>query len=238
MRRTHFWPFSRDVAVSALALRVTLQVALYAIAAAAFPATAADYPTRQVRVVVPFPPGGVADNVGRPVAEAMSRHLKQSIVVENKGGAGSALGAEIVAKAIPDGHTIMLTSVSFAINAGMRKQLPFDPVRDLAPVMQVSGSPGVLVVHPSVPVKSVKDLIALAKKAPGQISFSHTGVGSATHLAGALLEGDAGVGDRLLVGLERQLFGAAVPALAELGAAHSQNCDLVLDTPCHAGLLG
>jgi tripartite-type tricarboxylate transporter receptor subunit TctC len=155
---------------------------------------AQDYPTKPIRFIITGGAGGSTDVVARVVGDKLAAALGQQFVYDNRPGASGIIAAENTARAVPDGYTMYLgTTGGLAINVSLFKKLPYDPIKDFAPVSLVGTQPYMLVVHPSVPAKSVKDLIALAKKTPGQISFSHTGVGSATHLAGALLEGDAGV---------------------------------------------
>src|SRR6186713_612878 len=147
-----------------LALRLTMAGAYTALASAA---AAQQYPTKPVRFVVPFVAGGPTDIQGRMLGEKLSQRLGQQVIIDNRGGAGGNIGMDITAKSPPDGYTIVIATVgTWAVNPYLY-QLPFDPVKDFAPITQVSTSPGVLVVHPSVPVKSVKELIALAKKRPG-----------------------------------------------------------------------
>ncbi|MDB5810919.1 MAG: transporter substrate-binding protein [Betaproteobacteria bacterium] len=157
-------------------------------------AFAQDYPLKPIRMVVTGGAGGSTDVVARIVGDKLGAALGQPIVYDNRPGASGIIAAEISAKSPPDGYTMYVgTTGGLAINVSLYKKLPYDPARDFAPVSLVGTQPYMLVVHPSLPARNVKELIALAKKTPGQISFSHTGVGSATHLAGALLEGDTGV---------------------------------------------
>ncbi len=157
-------------------------------------AAAQNYPAKPIRFIITGGAGGSTDVVARVVGDKLAGALGQPFVYDNRPGASGIIAAETTARSAPDGYTMYLgTTGGLAINVSLFKKLPYDPIRDFAPVSLVGTQPYMLVVHPSVPAKSVKDLIALAKKTPGQISFSHTGVGSATHLAGALLEGDAGV---------------------------------------------
>jgi tripartite-type tricarboxylate transporter receptor subunit TctC len=167
---------------------------LVAAAILASPAAAQEYPVKPIRFIITGGAGGSTDVVARVVGDKLGAALGQQLVYDNRPGASGIIAAENTARSAPDGYTMYLgTTGGLAINVSLFKKLPYDPIRDFAPVSLVATQPYMLVVHPSVPAKSVKDLIALAKKAPGQISFSHTGVGSATHLAGALLEGDSGV---------------------------------------------
>lgn len=156
-------------------------------------AIAQTYPTKPIRIVVPQPPGGSTDLVARPLARNLSEALGQSVVVENRPGAGSIIGTEIVAKAAPDGHTLLMVAASFTINPSLHKQLPFDPVADFAPISLLSSFPNILVVHPSVPAKSVQELIALARSRPGQLNYASSGVATGTHLSMELFKHMAGL---------------------------------------------
>jgi len=157
-------------------------------------AIAQPYPTKPVRLVIPYPPGGGSDTIGRPLAQKMSEGLGQQVVVENRGGANGNIGMEAVARAAPDGYTIVFAlSAQLAVNPGLYQKLPYDPVRDYAPITLLGAGGYILVVHPSLPVKSVKELIALAKTRPGQIAYSSSGNGSGGHLAAELLNSMAGI---------------------------------------------
>jgi tripartite-type tricarboxylate transporter receptor subunit TctC len=156
-------------------------------------AQAADYPSRPIRFIVPNAPAGGSDTVVRALAQKMSASWKQQVVVDNRPGAGSALGAELVAKAAPDGYTIGLASISFAVNASLRKKLPYDTVKDFSPITQMSAQPHLVVVHPAFPAKSVKELIALSKARAGRINYGSSGTGSGGHLAAELFKHVAGV---------------------------------------------
>jgi tripartite-type tricarboxylate transporter receptor subunit TctC len=152
----------------------------------AVPAAAQNYPTKPVRIVVPQSAGGSTDLVARAVAQRMGDTFKQNVVVDNRPGAGSLHGTDMVAKSAPDGYTLLVVAASFTINPVLRKQLPFDPVKDFAPVTQMVSLPHVLVVHPSLPVKSVAELVALAKAKPGELNFGSSGIATSTHLAAEL----------------------------------------------------
>ena len=146
------------------------------------------YPVKPIRVVVPFAPGGATDITGRTVGARMSETLKQTVVVDNRAGGGGVIGADIVSKAPPDGYTVLLgTPAEVAILPHMQK-LPYDPLKDLAPVSLATASPLILVVHPALPVKSVKELVALVKARPGQLSYGSAGTGGVHHLAAELLK--------------------------------------------------
>ncbi|MBI4195869.1 MAG: tripartite tricarboxylate transporter substrate binding protein [Betaproteobacteria bacterium] len=154
----------------------------------------ADYPNRPIRFVVPFTPAGTADIIARVIAQKMTDSLGQQVVVDNRGGSGGVIGSEIAAKSSPDGYTIMMgLTANIAINPALYPRLPYDPARDFAPVTQIAAAPYVLVVPPSLPAKSVKDLLALAKTKPGQFAYASFGNGSAGHLTGELFASMANV---------------------------------------------
>jgi tripartite-type tricarboxylate transporter receptor subunit TctC len=144
------------------------------------------FPSRPIRLIVPQSAGGSTDVIARIVAQKMDDGLGQTVVVDNRPGAGSINGTEMVVHATPDGHTLLAVAASFTINPALHKKLPFDPIRDFAPVTQLATLPHILVVHPSVPVKSVKDLIALAKSKPGVLNYASSGIATSTHLAAEL----------------------------------------------------
>ncbi len=152
---------------------------------AVFGAQAQTWPTKPVRVVVPFAPGGGADLTARPVAQKLTEYLGQQFIVDNRGGAAGAIGMEIVAKSPPDGYTIMVMSSSYSATPATHR-LPFDLFATTSPVAEVGNTPSVLVVHPSLPVRSVRELITLARARPDELSYATTGIGGATHLVTAL----------------------------------------------------
>src|SRR5262249_18763375 len=156
-------------------------------------ARAHTYPTRPVRMIVPLSAGSAADILARQLAMKMGQTWSQPIVVENRPGAGTTLGADAVAKAAPDGHTLLINSAAFAASAAVYSKLPYDPLKDFAPVSQVATAPIVVVAAPSLGVKSIKDLVELAKRQPGQINFGSAGVGSSTHFAGEQFKLAAGL---------------------------------------------
>jgi tripartite-type tricarboxylate transporter receptor subunit TctC len=162
--------------------------------ALAAPAAAQDYPAKPVRIVVSAGAGGSTDTVARILGDKLAPLLGQQLVYDNRPGASGIIAAEVAAKAAPDGYTLLIaTAGGLAVNVSLFRKLPYDPVKDFAPVTLVGSQPYMLIVHPSIPVRSVAQLVKLAKGAPGQLSFSHTGAGAATHLASALLESSAGV---------------------------------------------
>jgi tripartite-type tricarboxylate transporter receptor subunit TctC len=152
--------------------------------AAAGASLAQSFPTKPIRMIVPFPAGGGSDTMGRILGHRLSERLRQQIVVENRPGAGGSIGADLAARAAPDGYTLLLGSTSeISQYPNVNPRIPYNPQRDFAPISLVANVPLVLVVHPSLPVRTVKDLIALAKAKPGEINFSSAGPGSTTHLA-------------------------------------------------------
>lgn len=172
----------------------TLIVTGIAVAAApGFSQTTKNFPSKPVRMIVPFTAGSATDLLARRVALQLSDNWNQQVVVDNRGGAGGTLGANIVAKATPDGYTLLVHSISFAMNAALYSTLPYDPLKDFAGVSQISFGTPLLVAAPTLGVKSVKDLIALAKQKPGQLNFGSTGVGSGTHLNGEQFRFAAGI---------------------------------------------
>ena len=179
-------------------------------------ALAADYPTKPIRLVVPFPAGGPVDITARTLAPRLGDALGQRILIDNRGGAGGVLGSEIVAKSPADGHTLLLCTTDNAINVSLVPNLPYDIRKDFAPVSMVAIITSILVVHPSLPVKSVKDLIALAKAKPDALSYASTGNGAPTHLAGELFKSMAGVK------IVHVPYKGAAPAVIDLISGHVQ----------------
>jgi tripartite-type tricarboxylate transporter receptor subunit TctC len=151
-------------------------------------ASAQTYPSAPVRIVVPYPPGGGTDILSRAIAPRLSEAWSQPVVVDNRGGANGTIGAALVAKAPADGHTILVTPIGFAVNPSLYKDLPYDALRDFAPVSQLAANPSVLVVHPSLPPRTVKELIALLEARPGEINYASSGNGSTPHLATELFK--------------------------------------------------
>jgi tripartite-type tricarboxylate transporter receptor subunit TctC len=152
------------------------------------PATSAEkYPARPVRMVAPFPPGGGADITARILADGLGPALGQTVVVDNRAGAGSVLGTDIVSKSAPDGYTLLLGPISLAFNAALYRKLPYDTLRDFAPISLVADQPNILVAHPSLPAKSFKEFIGVARAQPGKFTYGSAGIGTGTHLAMELL---------------------------------------------------
>jgi tripartite-type tricarboxylate transporter receptor subunit TctC len=151
---------------------------------AALEAPAQDYPAKPIRLIVPFPPGGGNDTIARLMGQKLAPALGQQVLVDNRPGAGGTIGAELAAKSPPDGYTLFLAGVaSHGINPNLRKQLPYDPVRDFSGVSLIASAPLLVVVHPSLPVASIKQLVALAKARPGAVNYASNGSGSSSHLA-------------------------------------------------------
>lgn len=177
----------------------------------AAPVCGQSYPSRPVRIVVGFAPGGAPDLVARQVSEPLSQRMGQVFVVDNRPGANGVIGADIVAKSTPDGYTILVTSASFAANPSIYRKLPYDPVRDFAAITNIAVGGGlILCVTPSLAAKSVQELIALARKPGAQLSFGSAGTGNTTHLAGALFNARAGTD---MVHVAYKSAGPAVAAL-------------------------
>ena len=179
-------------------MRTITVLVLLALCAAQFQHAAAQspgaYPSRPIRMIAPSSPGGPVDVLARILALGMTGTLGQQIVVENRAGAAGQIGAELVAKSAPDGYTLLLGfSGPLAISPNMNEKTPYDSLRDFAPVSQVAAAPYVLLVHPTVPAKSVKELVALARSRPGKMNFASGGNGTGLHMAGELLNFTAGI---------------------------------------------
>ena len=156
-------------------------------------AQAQPYPSRTVRLVVPFAAGGSTDIIGRTVGQKLNEMWGQPVVVDNRPGGSTVIGTDVVAKSAPDGHTLLVTPAPFTIVPSLIAKLPYDPAKDFEPITLINTTPLVVVVHPGVPAKSVKDLIALAKAKPGSINYGSSGSGGSNHLAGELFNALAGV---------------------------------------------
>ena len=177
-------------------------------------AAAQNYPNRPVRLIVAYAPGGTTDFTARVVGPRLSEALSQTVVIDNRPGAGSIIGTDLVAKANPDGYTLLLADTAFGIVPAIYSKPPFDPARDFSPVLQIIGVANCLVVHPSLPVKSVKELVALAKSKPGQLTFGSGGVGTPLHMGGEQLKIAANI-DMLHVP-----YKGAAPAMTDLLGGH------------------
>ena len=176
----------------------------------------ANYPAKQIRVIVPFPAGGPTDAIARAIGQKLSETWGQPVIVDNRPGAGGNIGTELAAKSPADGYTLFIGTVANAINQSLFAKLPFDFVRDFAPVTQNYVTGLILAVHPSLPAHSVKELIALAKAHPGQLSYSSSGVGGTPHLAGELFNSMAGVT------MVHVPYKGSAPAMADLLGGHIQ----------------
>ena len=152
------------------------------------PVFAQAYPSKPVRIISPFAPGGGNDTICRIIAPRLGENLKQQVIIDSRPGANGIVGTEVAARSAPDGYTIILIPSGHAVNVSLYKKLPYDSITDFTPITLVATSPLILVMHPTVPVKNVKELIAFAKARPGQLTYSSAGVGASAHLAGALFE--------------------------------------------------
>lgn len=168
-------------------IKVALVIAASLCAAPA--AAQQDYPNRPIRLIVPYPPGGPTDLIGRVVSELLAKRLGQQVIVDNRGGAATVIGAEIAARAPADGYTLLLATVTtLAVTPALQKKLPYHPERDFAPITMLAAQPYLLAANPSLPAPSVKQLVAYAKANPGKLSFASAGVGAGAHLAGEMLK--------------------------------------------------
>ena len=156
-------------------------------------ASAQQYPTKPVRLIVPYAPGGGVDIVARALAQELTRRLGQQIIVDNRTGAGGNIGSDVVAKATPDGYTLLIASPANAVNPSLYAKMPFNPARDLTPIALIATVPAILLASPTLPVKSIKELVALAKAKPGTLNFGSGGSGTTEHLAGEMLNSQAGI---------------------------------------------
>ena len=202
-----------------LARRALVAALLGIVAAAALPpgAAADSFPSKPVKLIVPFPPGGPLDTTGREIAQKLTESWSRSVIIENKPGAGGNIGADFVAKSPPDGYTVVMGALStHAVNPSLYPRMPYDAKKDFAPITLVAITPSVLVVNPSLPVHSVQELIEYAKAHPGKLSFGSGSIGSAGHLAGELFKVDAGV-DMVHVP-----YKGAAPAMQALLAGDTQ----------------
>ena len=172
-------------------MRSLLSAAALLLALAA-PAVAQDYPNRPVRLIIPFPPGGSNDVVGRMIGDQLGKQLGKQVIIDNRAGAGGVIGTEIASKAPADGYTLLVISLAHAVNPWLYK-LPYDPIKAFAPIGVMGSGPNVVAVNPGLPVNSIKELIELAKSKPGDVQYASAGVGSFQHLGGELFKLEAGV---------------------------------------------
>lgn len=224
-------------------------------------ALAQGYPTKPIRIIVPFAPGGATDIVARMLAPRLSENLGQSVVVENRGGGGATIGMQAVARAPNDGYTLGVATLTFALNPNLRSNMPYDTEKDFVPVTLIAETPFVMSVHPSVPAKSIKGLIALAKSQPGALNYSSSGIGSASQMALELFKHMTGTnmvhipytggGPALVAVLSGQvsIFTTSIPAglphfnagkLRPLGITSAKRDPILPDVPsiAEAGLTG
>lgn len=175
------------------------------------------YPSKPIRLIVPLAPGGPSDILARAMGQKLTESLKQTVIVDNRTGAGGMLGIDLAAKSPPDGYTTLLVAVAtYTINASLYPKLPYDPQKDLTPVTILAGAPYILVVHPALPVRNVKQLIALAKARPGELNYSSGGAGTGPHLATEVFKANAGIN------VVHIPYKGAGPALNDLVAGHVQ----------------
>ena len=192
-------------------VRTILRAACAVLATVALAASGQPYPNHPVKIVVPFPAGGTTDIIARIVAQKLSDSTGQTFVVDNRPGAGGNIGSDMVAKAAPDGYTLLMGTVgTHAINPSLYEKMPYDHVKDFAPVILVAGVPNVLEVNPSLPVKSVQELIAYAKANPNKLNFASSGSGTSIHLSGELFKAMTGVS------MQHVPYKGSAPALADL----------------------
>jgi tripartite-type tricarboxylate transporter receptor subunit TctC len=232
------------------------------LAGAAAAVDAQTYPEKPIRVIVPFAPGGSTDIVARITSQKLAERLRQSVVIENRGGGGGNIGSDVVAKGPPDGYLLLIGTVgSLTINPSLYRKMPYDPLKDLAPIAYLGSTPNILVVHPSMPVRSVRELISLARSKPGQLNYASAGTGGSVHLAAELFKSMArvdilgvpykGSGPALidLMGGQTQLMFSTMPPalphaksgrLRALGMTGAKRSPLVPDLPtiAESGLPG
>jgi tripartite-type tricarboxylate transporter receptor subunit TctC len=189
--------------------------ALFAVLFCTAPAFAQGYPTRPIRLVVPFGTGGGTDILARIVEPLVSKALGQPLVIDNRAGGGSSIGMDVVAKAAPDGYTLVMTDTSIAVNPSLRP-LPYDTINDFVPVSLLATAPVILVAHPSVPAKTLQEFVALATQKPGELNYASGGIGSSTHLGGELLKFVAGID------MKHVPYKGTGPAMNDLVGGHVQ----------------
>ena len=179
-------------------------------------AHAQSYPGKPVRLIIPAPPGGSNDLVGRIIARKLDESWGQRVVVDNRTGGNGVIGTQMAAKAAPDGYTLLLVPAAHAIQATLQPNLPYDAIKDFAPIVNIASAPNVLVVHPSLPAKSVRELIALAKERPGELNYGSAGIGYPSHLAAEMLNTMAGIK------MVHVPYKGAGPAMIDLISGHIQ----------------
>jgi tripartite-type tricarboxylate transporter receptor subunit TctC len=187
------WLQARRLRYERRLLRSVLVIVTAGSVASTVTATGQEYPVKPLRIVVPVPPGGANDTLTRVVAPKLSEFLRQPVLVENRGGANTTLGTALVAKAAPDGYTLLSAPSAHTVNPALYSALPYDAIRDFAPIAGLAAAPLLMAAHPSLPVTSVKDVVALAKARPGQLSYASPGNGTSGHLAGELFKSVAGL---------------------------------------------
>jgi tripartite-type tricarboxylate transporter receptor subunit TctC len=178
-------------------------------------AVAQQYPTKPIRLIIPFPPGGTNDVMGRLIATQLGERLGRQVIPDNRGGAGAIIGTEIAANAPKDGYTILIISLTHTVSPWLRK-VPYDPIKSFSPVAMLGAGPNVIVVHPSFPVHSIKELIALAKKQPGHLPYASSGIGTYTHLGAEMFKLQAGIN------LLHVPFRGGGPATIDVVAGHTK----------------
>ena len=164
-----------------------------AIVASAFVNAAEPYPAKVIRMIVPYSPGGTGDNIGRAVGAKLSELLGQQVIIDNRPGAGGNIGAEATVRAAPDGYTVVMAATSLASNPALQRKMPFDPLKDLVPVSGCCEVPIIVVVHPSLPMKNIKEFVAYAKAYPGKLTYASSGIGTSSHLAAELFRVQTGI---------------------------------------------
>ena len=164
-----------------------------AIVASAFVNAAEPYPAKVIRMIVPYSPGGTGDNIGRAVGAKLGEFLGQQVIIDNRPGAGGNIGAEATVRAAPDGYTVVMAATSLASNPALQRRMPFDPLKDLVPVSGCCEVPMIVVVHPSLPMKNIKEFVAYAKAYPGKLTYASSGIGTSSHLAAELFRVQTGV---------------------------------------------
>lgn len=219
-------PNARNVIGKSHTARAALLGCMLACSSCTIAAGAAvSYPTKPLRLIVPYPPGGGSDIMGRAIAERLSQQLGYQVIVDNRGGASTAIGADLAARAPADGYTLLVgTITTLAVNPNLRAKLPYDPVRSFDPITLLASQPYYVALNPSVPSRSVKELIAYAKAKPGELNFGSPGVGSGSHLTGELFNSMAGT-KMVHVG-----YKGAGPAVIDLVAGHTSLMFATLST--------